>query len=78
MQNFIFYLNSLKNNLRYNNKALNRNYLLAKLKLKIKTEIKRQGNIPINKERFIALAMRIKNYFNKSNKNYIRDNNLIN
>jgi len=40
MQNFISYLNSLKDNLGYNNKALNRNYLLAKLKLEIKTEIK--------------------------------------
>jgi hypothetical protein len=39
-----------------------RNQLLAKLKPEIRMEINRQGEIPMDRERLITLAVRIENH----------------
>ena len=62
VQSFVFYLDSLEDDLGYTGTVQSRNHLLAKLQKEIQEEINRQGNPPTDREKLISLATRIKNH----------------
>jgi Zinc knuckle len=67
VQSFVSYLDSLEDDLGYVDGQQRRNHLLAKLKPEIRKEINRQGEIPKDRERLIALAVRIENHLSLFN-----------
>lgn len=73
VQSFVSYLDSLEDELGIDDERQRRNNIFAKIRPEIRQEISLRGDVPTDREKLIAQAVRIENHFRMYRDNTLKD-----